>query len=478
MGNKKLKSRSLISNFKRRYFSPAPAIALLLLILIGLLSSSSIFHKNVANPNILLLTVCSLRQDHLGYSGYSRNTSPAIDKLAGTSTYFRNCYTHIPWTKPSVSALMTGQYPGTIKNDVEGISLVSLLNSAGYITCGIIGSNMVRDSIKINLEFTSFFDNYNLKTNKDPHTVRADTVVNKAIEWLTEQRFKRSPLFLWLFFKDPHWPYIPPSSYRHKFIDDPLYLKQTQNLTINKDFNDSIGGIGEARLRDDTGKLITNRAYYIAQYDAEIRFLDSQIDIILEYLKRNSNFDDWLIVLLADHGESLGEGGYYFDHGYFLSEALIRIPLLIKLPQQKKQAIRNGIASICDIFPTIAELAGFPKQDLLKMNLYGKNLFFRKVWRPGQYQRQIMIENSEAHESGNIKLLGGINLPYKFVHIVSKKTDKLYNISKEELLITNYNKQQLIVIEKIKKYILDFCNSLDKTFQTNREELRSLGYLQ
>jgi arylsulfatase A-like enzyme len=150
----------------------------------GLLYSNSIFHKNVTKPNILLLTVCSLRQDHLGYYGYSRNSSPTIDKLAGISTCFKNCYTNIPWTKPSVSALMTGKYPGTIKNDGEEISLVSLLNSTGYKTCGIVGTNVVRDSVKMNLGFSSFFDNYNLKTSKDSHTVQADTVVNKAIEWL------------------------------------------------------------------------------------------------------------------------------------------------------------------------------------------------------------------------------------------------------------------------------------------------------
>jgi hypothetical protein len=271
---------------------------------------------------------------------------------------------------------------------------------------------------------------------------------------------------------------MPPPSYRDKFLDDSLYSKQSQNLIINNDYNNSIGGIGEARLRDGAGKLITNRAYYIAQYDAEICFFDSQINKILEYLQRHSNFDDWLIVLLADHGESLGEDEYYFDHGYFLSEGLIKIPLLIKLPRQKKQKIENDIASICDILPTIAALVGIPKHDLLTMNLYGKNLFGDKIWWPREYQRRIMIENLDAYESGNIKLLGCINLPYKLIHIVSKKADKLYNISKQEVLIANYNKQQLIVKERIKKYIIDFWTSLDKTFQTNKEELRSLGYLQ
>lgn len=463
---------------KQKYFLFTAAIIFLLLISACLPCLFSVFNKNVTKPNILLVTVCSLRQDHLGCYGYSRNTSPAIDKFARGSVCFKNCYTHIPWTKPSVLALMTGKYPGRAKTGIKETSLVSFLDSMGYITYGIVGTNMARDAAKMNLGFESFFDNYNLKISKDIHTVQADTIVDKAIELLEVPLPKKTPIFLWLFFKDPHWPYMPPTSYKEKFLHDPLYSEQLQQLVINKDYNNSIGGIGEARLKDNAGQLITNRAYYIAQYDAEICFLDSQINRIFEYLQRHSNFDNWLIVLLADHGESLGEDNYYFDHGYFLSEGLIKIPLFMKLPLQTKQKIRYDLASICDIFPTIAALVGMPTRDLLTMNLFGKSLFSKETWLTRQYQRRIMIENSNTHESGNIKLLGCIELPYKFIHIVAEKADKLYDISKQEVLITNYNKQQYIIKDRIKKYITDFWISLDKAFQTNKEELKSLGYLQ
>lgn len=287
----------------------------------------------VKKPNILLVTVCSLRQDHLGCYGYQRSTSPNIDNLARTATIFKRSYTHIPWTKPATIALITGKYPSPDVGVDESVALPSLLHSIGYFTCGIIGTNIVRDGANADIGFDIFLDHRNLTTSKDCNTVQADTIVDRALETLGNIEPGKQPVFLWLFFKDPHWPYLPPFNYREKFMNDSLYGRQSQELTINTDRNNSIGGIGKARLSKKNGSFFTDKAYYIAQYDSEILYMDSQFGRVVEYLKQKSNYEDWVVIVLSDHGESITEDNYFFDHGYKLTEGLVRIPLIVKLPR-------------------------------------------------------------------------------------------------------------------------------------------------
>jgi arylsulfatase len=430
-------------------------------------------------PNILLITICSLRQDHLGCYGYSRNTSPNIDILANASIIYKNCHTHIPWTKPSIIALMTGKYPASAVTVEKEIPLAALLHSIGYLTCGVIGTNVARQGAKVDTGFETFLDNRNLKTSKDPHSVQADTIASEAIEFLNKSQTGREPIFLWLLFKDPHWPYMPPLGYKRKFLHDLLYEQHIQKLVINDNYNNSIGGIGEARLTNTNGDFITDKAYYISQYDAEILFTDNQIGRIIEYLKQKGGYDDWVIILLSDHGESLGEDNYFFDHGYKLTEGTTRIPLIIKLPRHKKREVTNIPTSICDVYPTIMKLAGL-HEDMSKNNIYGRNILDQDRLGQNRYNsvRTIMLENAPGHEDEHMKLLGCIWKSYKIIHNITINKKTLYNISKEESRLGNYDAMEQKIIVRMSKFIASFFNNFNNVSTVSREELKSLGYLQ
>ncbi|MBU0503471.1 MAG: sulfatase [Candidatus Omnitrophota bacterium] len=435
--------------------------------------------QSLVKPNILLVTVCSLRQDHLGCYGYSRDTSPNMDNFSSGSTIFKNCYTNIPWTKPSVIAMMTGEYPYSNVEISEESALAPLLRSSGYLTCGIIGSNVPREGARAHRGFDIYLDNRDLNTSKDSHTVQADTIVDEAIKFLKKPKPQTRPLFLWVFFKDPHWPYLPPPDYRDKFLDDALYNKENRKLSINIDRSNSIGGIGEARLEKENGEFVTDKSYYISQYDAEILFLDSQFGRLIEFLKREGNYQDWVIILVSDHGESLGEENYFFDHGYKLNEGVIKIPLMIKLPRQAKKSVIKDQVSICDIYPTILSLAG-PVRNMSKNNSTGNSILAKAgLWRRKlNPDMALMLENSPEHENEKIKFIGSIWEHYKLIYNLATGEKIFYDILKDEVRLKNYSGRERRVFNKISNFIKIFFNNLNNKNSTSREQLKSLGYLQ
>ncbi|MFH1397174.1 MAG: sulfatase [Candidatus Omnitrophota bacterium] len=428
-------------------------------------------------PNILLVTVCSLRQDRLGCYGYSRNTSPNIDNFAKTATIFKNSYTHIPWTKPAIIALMSGKYPASSFEIEEKSALPELLRSAGYLTYGIVGTNVAREFAKADRGFNIYLDNLDLRTSKDYYTVQADTIADQAIRVLSNTP-ARQPVFLWLFFKDPHWPYLPPLTYREKFVNDLLYVEQSQKLRINADRNNSIGGIGEARLRDKGGDFITDKAYYIAQYDSEILYMDSQFGRVVEYLKQKSKYEDWVVIFLSDHGENMTEDNYFFDHGYKLTEGLVRIPLIVKFPKQKRVNVVKSLVSICDVYPTILSLAGICKdgqKDKLCAVRLSKNTMLQRFFNSN---RVIMLENNPDHEIENTKLVGLVWRFYKLIYDLTTNEKILYDVSDDEIQIKEPGSGHKVVIDKMSKFIVGFSGKADKEYSSGREELKSLGYLQ
>lgn len=428
-------------------------------------------------PNILLITVCSLRQDHLSCYGYPRLTTPNIDKLVKFSTVFTNCYTPVPWTIPSIEALMTGTYPFSSLGLTKKTSLIKLLRSSDYAMSGIVGTFV--ENSDFNCGFDRFFGPRNLKTNKDINTVSADVISHKAIEILASSGTnKRNPIFLWVFFKDPHWPYLPAGQYRERFLNDQLYYNNAELLKINEDFHDSIGGIGEARLEGADGKFVTNKAYYIAQYDAEILFADKYIGEILDYIKNSGHFEDWVIILSADHGESLGEDNYFFDHGYKLSECLVKIPLIIKFPGQDKKILISETVSIRDIYSIIVDLLGL-KDPAGMINKTNNEVLYKRLseWLSNRKNLPVMIGNSPYHERKREILLGCVWNNYKLIWDRSNNRKNFYSLSGKERLIGKCTVSCQAIIDRYSKLINDFFGTKDTNRTDDIEKIRSLGYL-
>lgn len=249
-------------------------------------------------------------------------------------------------------------------------------------------------------------------------------------------------------------------------------------MKINDNFHDSLGGIGEARLKDADNKFITNKAYYISQYDAEIFYMDTNIGKILKYIKTTGHFNDWLIILISDHGESLGEDEYFFDHGYEISEGSVKVLFIIKFPEQNKGVLRDEFVSICDIYHTIVDLLGF-KKFVIPSDSYGKSLLSKnnlvKIFK--KRNRVIMLNNSPYHEKEKEKLFGCIWNRYKLIWNLTNNEKKLYSLAGQETLVGKYNKSKKRLINKMSRFIMDFFIGKDEIQFGNIEQLKSLGYI-
>ena len=282
-------------------------------------------------PNVFLVSVDTLRADHVGCYGYSGVKTPAIDSLAKDGVRFANAFTPVPVTNSSHASILTGLYPSSHGVTDFGVALAAthvtwaaLLQKHGYATAAFIGA-VVLDSKTLAPGFDQGFDYYD---NFPPHTGkghwdveerRGMEVVRHAEKWLDRPHSEQSltalsaaPKFLWVHLYDPHDPYEPPPPYSEIYRN---------NL-----------------------------------YDGEIAYADHALGDFLAYLRRRGWYDNSLIVLVGDHGEGLGEHKEQ-THGIFLYDATLHVPLIIKLPQQREAGkVVSVQARTIDILPTVLGL--------------------------------------------------------------------------------------------------------------------------
>ncbi len=311
-------------------------------------------------PDVFLITVDTLRADHLGCYGYRRDTSPAIDALAADGVLYENAFTTVPRTGPGFASLLTGRYPAAhgvhsmLDRLAEGnVTLPERLREAGYRTAAQVTLNVPwRNSF--DQGFDRFDDHY------DDLVARGEKLADSAAHWVERHRGKRhrgerhrgEPLFHWLHLWDPHFTYAAPEPWERWF--DPgfdgvfdLYERvRRKELTWGRIF-----------FHNDLTPRQVEHA--IARYDGEIRYADRAIGWFLDKLRSLGLYDDALIVFTSDHGESLGEHDFYFEHGEYLYDATLRIPLIIKLPGGRSGGRRvAATASILDVLPTVLAAAG------------------------------------------------------------------------------------------------------------------------
>lgn len=371
---RKTKGRSKGTRFPRRI------VLLTGLLLPAIVLSCTLFAP--ARPNILFITVDALRADHLESNGYFRETSPELSELAARGAYFANTSVQAPLTIPSLFIMMSGilLYGGTIPEDVQ--TLAELLKSEGYATAAFIRNPLLElDSRGLERGFDSFFcpesvvdpdteaESQLLLADRQlyAHDLRAEELLERAHGWLVQNQSKQ-PFFLWVHLFDPHDPYSPPSPYDSLFDED-----YTGTMT------------GDIRRPSGTDKPLLEKVeknpppddhrHIIALYDGEIRYVSKQIGLFLDKLQKNGLEKNTLIVVSADHGESLGEHNLW-GHGLSLYETELHIPLIMVMPGRipAGKVITKPVES-ADIVPTILSLVG--KE--ITMELAGKDLtpFFK-----------------------------------------------------------------------------------------------------
>lgn len=274
--------------------------------------------------NVLLVTLDTTRADRLGCYGHKDALTPRLDGLARNGVRFLRAYTPSPLTFPSHCSVMTGTLPvyhqarnnGTYYLEAGIPTLAEAFRSAGYRTSGFVSSFVLDSRFGLDRGFERYDDE--LKAGEILKNYRSERNAREAVDaflpWLAENAGGK--FFAWLHFYDPHLPYDPPAPFKEKLPKSP--------------------------------------------YDGEIAFMDSELGRVLDTLKEKGILDDTLIVVAGDHGEALGDHRE-IDHGLFLYEAAVRVPLLFvhekALPRGK---VVPATVRLTDIMPTVLDLAGLP----------------------------------------------------------------------------------------------------------------------
>lgn len=298
---------------------------------------------DAARPDIVLVSIDSLRPDHLGTYGNPRATSPFIDGLAKTGTQFDEAWTHSPWTLPSHVTMLSGQNPfqhEVIEDDrriPDSLPLVSeAFQAAGYLTGGFVTAVYVSKLYGFQRGFDHFED-YGITEEKNLQKPNnAEQVVADAIDFAKSA--DKKPLFLFLHLYDVHYPYLPPEPYNSQF-DKPGTKKSTQYRKYEYYFRDPIP---PARLQ-----------HLVAQYDETIAYVDAQLARL--YAAFDQSGRKVRFVITADHGEEFGERGSW-GHAHTLHPEAMRIPLIVS---GGTAGVRDAtVARGMDIAPTVAALGG------------------------------------------------------------------------------------------------------------------------
>jgi arylsulfatase A-like enzyme/Flp pilus assembly protein TadD len=271
-------------------------------------------------PNLILLSVDTLRADHLSCYGSDSTSTPHFDRLAREGVLFEDVSTVAPTTLPAHASLLTGVFPMhhgardnvgfRVRDDVP--TLATILKEAGYRTGGFVGSFVLDSRFGLARGFDVYSDAMP-ETERGLLERRGDAVLKEAMDWIDGDR--EGPFFAFLHFFDPHRPYDPPGAFEPR---------------------------GE-----DLG----------AGYRAEVLYVDSLLGTLLDVLEARGLSDSTAVVVTADHGESLGEHGED-THGFFLYQSTLRVPLLVRAPSLPAGRRITDVARTVDIAPTVLEILG------------------------------------------------------------------------------------------------------------------------
>ena len=299
-------------------------------------------------PNVLLITIDTLRADRLGAYGSETTRTPHIDRLAREGIVFENALAAAPMTRPSHFSLFTSVYPrdhGSLNNQIPlrgGIPLLpEAFRQGGYQTAAVTATaRLLGNGSGLERAFDVLLQ---AQSTQEP----ADVVVPKGQEWLG-QRDPDRPFLLWLHLFDPHMPYEPPPRFRPDPKDD---IGRGLETVRHSDLAEIASSHG-----DDLPREAFDRA--LALYAGEVEYVDHWIGVLMEGLRAQGVLDRTVVVFTADHGECF-ENGSYFEHGNCLYEGAVRVPLILRYPAKiPALSRRSDVVENLDVAPTLLELCG------------------------------------------------------------------------------------------------------------------------
>ena len=294
------------------------------------LSANEVAGAEPPPVNVILITIDTLRPDHLGCYGNRTVPTPTADQLGRDGVVFRHALAQVPLTLPSHVAILTGTYP--MWNGVEDLAtaglgpgiptLAEVFKKHGYSTAAFVSAFVLNSMWGLKRGFDFYDDAINPQDEKSPEHPRlerrASVTVDHTLRWLEEHG--SHSFFLWLHLYDPHSPYDPPEPFKTRFRMHP--------------------------------------------YNGEVAYADQQLGRLISFLQAHNLYESSLIVLASDHGEGLGEHGEQ-AHGLFIYNSTVHVPLILKPPRGIKVTQRsiNQVVNTVDIAPTLTQACGFPSTD-------------------------------------------------------------------------------------------------------------------
>lgn len=363
------------------------AAGILLAGLVTLKLISIITGADSRRANVLVITLDTLRPDHLNTYGYERDTSPSLDELAKDSFVFDQAFTVATTSGPSHATILTGLYPaqhGLLDNgqeiNDETRTLAEILGQTGYDTAGFVGYYALAEESGLDKGFQVFEYHPIVSHDHDEKEPEDDVKGFAAVDgwlesWAQTSEDSRAPFFVWMHVQNIHESYDPPPPYNTMF-------QKISGLQTLEGFEGEFDVHCSNDLADAWRAEILPQHFKdeaTALYDGEIRFVDDQLGRILARLKSSGVYDDTVIVVVSDHGEilfELYENGFYKKgpgHTARFTDASIQVPLILKpaeVQKFKKTSRIEQMVSNIDLVPTLLELLGFP----IPQNLPGHSL--------------------------------------------------------------------------------------------------------
>ncbi len=396
--------------------------------------------------SVILITIDTLRADRLGCYGYRQIKTPNIDRICQEGVKFAHCVSQVPLTLPSHTTILSGTYPfyhnvrdnGGFVVPQQLLTVAEVLKKHGFTTGAVVGAYVLDGKWGLNQGFDFYYDNFDLAKYKrislSSVERRAEEVVKHAIEWLSRNMNRR--FFLWVHVYDPHTPYNPPPPFDREYAGRP--------------------------------------------YVGEIAYTDYQLGKFFDFLREKGLMDRVLLVIAADHGESLGQHREQ-THGFFVYEPTVWVPLIIRVPLKGfgGKVVRQRVGLV-DIAPTILDFLGLP----VPPSMQGRSLV-KYLFNPDKEEDRVLYTESfypRFHFGWNeLRAIYWKN--YKFIETTEPE---LYDLEKDPAEKENLYLKKPLLVKKLRRMLKKLEESYGKeSLKVNfagmdaetRAKLAALGYI-
>lgn len=438
---------------------------------------------SLSDRNVILISIDTLRADHLSCYGYSRSTSPNIERLAEDGVIFLNARSQAPWTLPSHASMFTSLYPTSHgarfssqhvpivdKLDDAHVTIAEMVLATGYRTAAYTSTFWLSEPWGLLQGFSEF--------RMDPVSHTATQLIDQGIRWIAAD--ERRPFFLFLHFFDVH-------NYKSLPQFDGMYQDSGYNGKLRgQELLTSMNGY--YNLSD------ADLAYLKAKYDGALSYVDYELGRLFTWLRSEGLYDRTLIVVTADHGEEFWEHGRT-GHGFTLYDEIIHVPLIMKLlPEARidRRKIHENVGLI-DIMPTLLGYLGLPRPSFmeglsLRPLIEGRVLPSRALFAEDTYylNAYAIIQNGYKYIDNQVPPSEILNPAFFWVNLRSLykfRANELYHIEGDPREQFNLIKAEPELGERMRADLLTHVR-VENTGkrgiidQKTQEELRSLGYVQ